>query len=79
MRVEVTLAKTAPLPPGALEALTSELSRRVQQHYPDTPVQIRYAGSNQLVVLGGNKDDKEQISAILQETWESADDWFFSG
>ncbi|EAY9770961.1 DNA damage-inducible protein I, partial [Salmonella enterica subsp. enterica serovar Typhimurium] len=24
------------------------------------------------------KEDKERISEILQETWESADDWFIN-
>ncbi|QHB31890.1 DinI family protein [Yersinia canariae] len=28
-----------------------------------------------LTVLGGMPDDKEVIQDILQETWESADDW----
>jgi DNA-damage-inducible protein I len=39
-------------------------------------VQVRYAGSNGLSVLGGLKTDKDLIADILQETWESADDWF---
>jgi len=27
-------------------------------------------------VLGASKEDRDRISEILQETWESADDWF---
>lgn len=78
MRIEVTIAKTTPLPPGAIDALASELSRRINQHFPDTSseVQVRYASGNNLSVLGGAKEDKTRISEILQETWESADDWF---
>ncbi|AUQ25954.1 DNA damage-inducible protein I [Dickeya zeae] len=76
MRIELTIAKTTLLPTGALEALTHELSHRVHDIYPDTPVSIRYAASNNLSVFGGSKDDKEKISEILQETWESAEDWF---
>ncbi|MBG6241830.1 MAG: DNA damage-inducible protein I [Candidatus Symbiopectobacterium sp. Dall1.0] len=76
MRVELTLAKSAPLPAGALEALTHELTQRVHRYYPDSAIQVRYAAANNLSVLGGNKDDKALISEILQETWESADDWF---
>ncbi len=76
MRVELTLAKSAPLPAGAIEALTHELTQRVHRHYPETAIQVRYAAGNNLSVLGGSKDDKERISEILQETWESADDWF---
>ncbi|KTG57355.1 XRE family transcriptional regulator, partial [Klebsiella pneumoniae] len=26
--------------------------------------------------FGALKEDKDRISEILQETWESADDWF---
>ncbi|MFI8418088.1 DNA damage-inducible protein I [Serratia sp. NPDC078593] len=76
MRVEVTLDKTRPLPSGAIEALTSEFSKRVNRKFPDAVVQVRYTGSNGLSVLGGLKTDKDLIAEILQETWESADDWF---
>ncbi|MEN3755094.1 DNA damage-inducible protein I [Mangrovibacter sp. SLW1] len=78
MRIEITLAKSSPLPPGAIEALTNELSRRIEAQFPEQPgsVAVRYAGANQLSVFGGAKEDKERISEILQETWESADDWF---
>lgn len=78
MRIEVTIARTTPLPAGAVDALAGELSRRIQDAWPDitTKVQVRLASSNQLSVLGGAKEDKTRISEILQETWESADDWF---
>lgn len=78
MRIEVTIAKTTPLPAGAVDALAGELSRRIQHAWPDisTEVKVRLASSNQLSVLGGAKEDKTRISEILQETWESADDWF---
>ncbi|AGB82097.1 DNA-damage-inducible protein I [Serratia rubidaea] len=76
MRVEVTIDKTRPLPPGAIEALNGELSKRINRQFPDTVVQVRYSGANGLSVLGGLKTDKDLIAEILQETWESADDWF---
>ncbi|MCT4704248.1 DNA damage-inducible protein I [Enterobacteriaceae bacterium H20N1] len=78
MRIEVTIAKTTQLPPGAVDALAQELTRRITQHFPETNnhVQVRYAAGNNLTVLGGAKEDKDRISEILQETWESADDWF---
>ncbi|ACS85375.1 DNA damage-inducible protein I [Musicola paradisiaca] len=78
MRIEITIAKTTLLPTGALDALTKELNRRISSIYPNAPVSIRYASSNNLSVLGGDKSDKERVSEILQETWESADDWFQS-
>ncbi|ORH39205.1 DNA damage-inducible protein I [Salmonella enterica subsp. enterica serovar Newport] len=66
MRIEVTIAKTSPLPAGAIDALAGGR---------DT---VRYATANNLSVIGASKEDKERISEILQETWESADDWFIN-
>ena len=78
MRIEVTIAKTTVLPAGAIDALTSELSRRILEQFPDRDgqVSVRYATANNLSVIGAPKEDKDRISEILQETWESADDWF---
>ncbi|MBB1199726.1 DNA damage-inducible protein I [Enterobacteriaceae bacterium 89] len=78
MRIEVTIAKTTVLPAGAIDALTDELSRRILNQFPDREgqVSVRYAAANNLSVLGAPKEDKDRISEILQETWESADDWF---
>ena len=80
MRVEVTVAKTTSLPAGAIEALTQELSRRIDKQFPDgnNSMSVRYAGANNLTVMGGGKEAKDLISEILQETWESADDWFIT-
>lgn len=80
MRIEVTIAKTTVLPAGALDALAGELTRRIHSTYPDRngAVSVRYAASNNLSVIGGAKDEKERITEILQETWESADDWFIT-
>lgn len=80
MRVEVTVAKTTSLPAGAIEALTQELSKRIDKHFPDgtNTISVRYASANNLTVMGGGKEAKDLISEILQETWESADDWFIT-
>ncbi|WP_213993144.1 DNA damage-inducible protein I [Sodalis sp. dw_96] len=76
MRIEITLAKATPLPAGALEALTQEFTTRIDKHFTNSHVQVRYAGANGISVMGGSKEDKALITDILQETWESADDWF---
>ncbi|WP_252109879.1 DinI-like family protein, partial [Klebsiella pneumoniae] len=34
------------------------------------------ASSDGLTVLGGMDGDKKRVEEILQDTWESADDWF---
>ncbi|NDL61928.1 DNA damage-inducible protein I [Acerihabitans arboris] len=78
MRIEITLAKATPLPAGALEALTKEFTARIDKQFTDSHVQVRYAGANGISVMGGSKEDKVLITDILQETWESADDWFDS-
>lgn len=80
MRIEVTIAKTTVLPAGAIDALTNELSRRILDQFPDRDgkVSVRYAAANNLSVIGAPKEDKDRISEILQETWESADDWFMT-
>ncbi|MGL9773882.1 MAG: DNA damage-inducible protein I [Sodalis sp. (in: enterobacteria)] len=76
MRIEITLAKATPLPAGALEALSKELHLRIDKQFADAKLQLRYASANGIKALGGNKEDKALITDILQETWESADDWF---
>lgn len=74
MKVEVTIDRTKKLPDGALPALEKELSRRLDEAFSGCRLIVRRAGSDSLAVFGGEKKDVERI---LQETWESADDWFF--
>lgn len=38
---------------------------------------IRRTSNDGLSVLGGADGDKKRVEQILQETWESADDWFY--
>ncbi|SFM91558.1 DNA-damage-inducible protein I [Izhakiella capsodis] len=80
MRIEITVAKISPLPIGAMEALSAELSRRIKASFPDSTnsISLRYASSNNLTVMGADKQTRDKINEILQETWESADDWFFA-
>lgn len=79
MRINVTISKMTILPPGAIDALTNELSRRIHHQFPEQTCHatVRYAAANHLCVIGGTKEDNDRIRDILQETWESADDWFF--
>ncbi|HAT1644711.1 TPA: DinI family protein [Raoultella planticola] len=77
MRVEITIDCKKTLPNGAEPALEEELLRRLSQKYEGCNLSIRRAGADGLSVLGGIDGDKETIEEILQETWESADDWFY--
>ena len=77
MKIELTIDRTKKLPDGAVPALEAELLRRLSQSYEDVKLTVRLAGADGLSILGGDKGDKQCIEEILQETWESADDWFY--
>ena len=77
MNVEITIDRKKKLPDGAEPALEAELLRRLNQKYDGCKLSIRRARADGLSVLGGIDGDKETIEEILQETWESADDWFY--
>lgn len=77
MKVELTIDRTKKLPNGAVPALEKELLKRLQNHFEDCSLVIRRAGSDGLSVYGGEKEAKKTVEGILQETWESADEWFY--
>lgn len=78
LRVEVTIDKlnAKSFPVGYTNALTEELTNRLTRKFSDIDVKVRFAGADGLTVLGGGNEDKKTIEEILQDTWESADDWF---
>lgn len=77
MKVQLTIDRTKKLPDGALPALQIELSKRLQNEFENCSVTIRRAGMDGVSVYGGEKEVKKKIKEILQQTWESADDWFY--
>ncbi len=77
MKVELTIDRTKKLPEGALPALEKEFTERLQNEFDDCSVVIRCAGMDGLSVYGGEKEVKKKVEEILQQTWESADDWFY--
>lgn len=76
MKIELTINKLKDLPRGA-PALEKELLNRLQNQYENCSLVICRAGGDSLTVFGGDKGDKTKVEEILQETWESADDWFY--
>ncbi|WP_337263314.1 MULTISPECIES: DinI-like family protein [unclassified Serratia (in: enterobacteria)] len=76
--VEVTIDKKKKLPDGAAAALAVELNKRLLRRFPDVEATVRLAGGDGLSVRGGTPADREVIEEVLQETWESAEDWFQS-
>lgn len=80
MRIEITVArdKAAKMPAGSLEALTAEMTKRVSEQYSDVEVIVKPASHDGLSILRApDKESARQfVEAVLQEVWESADDWF---
>ncbi|EPH2538470.1 DinI-like family protein [Serratia marcescens] len=76
--VEVTIDKKKQLPAGAASALAIELNKRLQRKFSDIEATVRLASMDGLSVRNGTPEDKAVIEEVLQETWESADDWFQS-
>ncbi|EME7881567.1 MULTISPECIES: DinI-like family protein [Enterobacter] len=77
MKVELTIDRTKELPKGAVPALEKELLKRLQNQFDECSLVIRRTGSDGISVYGGEKEAKKKIEEILQQTWESADDWFY--
>ncbi|AVU50248.1 DinI-like family protein [Enterobacter hormaechei] len=77
MKVELTIDRTKELPEGAVPALERELLKRLQSQFDECCLIVRRAGSDGLSVYGGEKEAKKKVEEILQQTWESADDWFY--
>lgn len=80
MKVEVSVSKekAKAMPKGAIEALSKELSKRLNLRFHDVEVLVKTASNDGLSVSKAkDKDgDRKIIEQILQNTWESADDWF---
>ncbi|EAM4264034.1 DinI family protein [Salmonella enterica] len=77
MKIEFTINKSKELPRGAIPALEKELLKRLQNQYENCNLTIRRGSQDGLSIVGAADGDKKRIQSILQETWESADDWFY--
>ncbi|EJV4028391.1 DinI family protein [Salmonella enterica] len=78
MRIELVISRTKQLPEGAVPALEKELITRLQNQYENCNLTIRRGSQDVLSIVGAADGDKKRIQSILQETWESADDWFYA-
>ena len=74
MKIELTIDRMKKLPDGAIPALESELLKRLSKQFDNCQLTIKRASNDGLSVFGGNK---KQFEHIVQETWESADEWFY--
>lgn len=79
MRIEVTIAKTSPLPTGAIDATAGELSAVFSMRFLIMKATYRYVMPQRIIyrLLAQQKKINSAL-AKFSETWESADDWFVS-
>ncbi|UBX49006.1 DinI family protein [Providencia alcalifaciens] len=72
LRIEVLFDKNSPQKPNSLvlQALESEILRKLQPQYPDMVTRVGFS-SQQAINISGTKiaDDKLRIEEILEEIW----------
>ncbi|ACI09443.1 TPA: DinI-like family protein [Klebsiella variicola subsp. variicola] len=66
------------MPKGSIHALKEEMTRRISEQYDDVEVIVKTASNDGLSVLWATNKEiaKEFVEETLQNTWETADDWF---
>lgn len=74
MRIELSIDRMKKLPDGAISPLESELLKRLSKQFDDCQLTLRRSSNDGLTVFGG---DIKEAEHIVQETWESADEWFY--
>lgn len=79
MHVELLIDKTKQLPVGSVQALKEEFQKRLDDSYPSATFAVRRAHSYGLSVVSGTARDKEVIDVMLQNMWESLEDWLQPG
>jgi len=79
MHIELNIAKekAKAMPKGAIPALHDELVRRLDKKFRGVTVEIKAKGEDALYARGASDNERKEIEGVLQETWESADDWFY--
>ena len=80
MKVEISVSKekAAAMPVGAIDALRQEMTKRLSGRYSDVEVIVKKASNDGLSVTRSQdkEGDREYVQEVLQEVWESADEWF---
>ncbi|MCE1478234.1 DinI family protein [Enterobacter hormaechei] len=73
MKIDLTIDRMKKLPDVAIPALESELLKRLSTQFHNCLITIKRASNDGLTVFGV---DKKEVEYIVQETWDSADEWF---
>ncbi|HBL7051328.1 TPA: DinI family protein [Enterobacter cloacae] len=76
MKSELAIDRSKKIPNGAMPALENQLLKRLRNQFEDCSLVVRCAGSDGVIVYGDAKEARKTVEVILQETLESADDWF---
>lgn len=74
MRVEVSIDRNLSLPAHFEQRLHSVLCEQLNRYFDEPSVLIK-RGANGLSVSRATKEERERVEEILQEVWESADEW----
>lgn len=61
--------------PGAREKILVELTRRVNQIFPEAEIRVKPMMTLPAINTDASKHEKEQISRAVQEMFEEADMW----
>ncbi|HGH4717956.1 TPA: DinI family protein [Enterobacter hormaechei] len=62
---------------GAREIILAELTKRVQQIFPDAEVRVKPMQANALN-SDASKSDREKLNRMLEEMFDEADMWLTS-
>lgn len=74
MKVELPIDSTKKLSGGALPALKVEISNCLSKQFNNCQLTINRASNDGLTILGG---DKKDVDHIVQETLDTAIEWFY--
>lgn len=79
MRIEVTIAKTSPLPAGAIDATAGELPAVFSMRFLIMKATYRYVMPQRIIyrLLAQQKKINSALAKFSRNV-ESADDWFVS-
>lgn len=74
LRVDILLSKDDKVPKKLVEALQSELEKRITELYNGAIIRVRVSSSKSVEVSGCSKEEKEQVLSIIEKVFTS-DDW----
>lgn len=74
LRIDVLLSKDDKVPKKLIEALQSELEKRITTLYSGAIIRVRISSGKSIDVSGCNKENKEKVLKIIENVFNS-DEW----